>query len=187
MNKLAAICVVGILTGCSTSSERPQTHIYLLEETPKEKVANSSSTAIAIRLATLPDYLNQNQLVMKQQSNKIAIANYHRWAEDLNQAITKLLIRQLNNRDFGYKFVSECQACPSARITINHFYPTESGDVLLEGHYSLSLKNEIEQNNFFFKTSLNQGGYDESVEKMRVLLGQLSQDIANTINMTNPE
>jgi len=167
------------MSGCSTTESVPDSYYYILDsvseaETPAASIAKNV-TQIKVRPVILPDYLNQANLVMKLSDHQIKIANYHFWAEDLRQSIQQVLIKELNNNSQTSSFGQECANCDELVINIDHFYPTETGEVLLSGSYYR--KSNYQANKFFLKMELKRGGYDEAVSAMRKLLTELAQQI----------
>lgn len=170
------------LAGCINTQQAPQTFYYILDSTPQpasqtnDVKLGDSVKQIKVNPVVLPDYLNQPNLVLKLSDHQIKIANYHFWAEDLRQSIQQVLINELNLQNPKTSFSKICSgACLTLDITIDHFYPTEDGDVMLAGTYYQSDTRVIKR--FVLKRSLSNGGYDEAVPAMRALLSELASQI----------
>ena len=170
------------LAGCINTQQTPETFYYILDRSPvSAEYAKTAKTGdkvkqVKVNQVVLPDYLNQPNLVLKLSDHQIKIANYHFWAEDLRQSIQQVLINELNVNNPDTTFAKVCSgACTSLDITIDHFYPTEDGDVLLAGTYYQSSNKIV--NRFVLKRNLNKGGYNEAVPAMRALLSELASQI----------
>jgi uncharacterized lipoprotein YmbA len=170
------------LVGCINTQQAPETFYYILDSTPQS--AEHTTTAktdgsvrhIKVNPVVLPDYLNQPNLVLKLSDHQIKIANYHFWAEDLRQSIQQVLINELNINNVATTFAKICSGtCLTLDITIDHFYPTEDGNVMLAGTYYLSDKQVVKR--FVINKSLSKGGYDEAVPVLRSLLSDLAKQI----------
>ncbi len=169
-----------VLSACVTSTTTPDTFYYVLNSQSglQSKVEKSTAKQVKIQTVKLPDYMKQANLVLKLSDHQIKLANYHFWAEDLSQSITRAIVNDLNQQHQNISFTQQCSACDKLSITIDHFYPTEGGDVLLTGSYEMRINDkELTQARFSLKTELNEGGYDEAVAKMRQLVAELASVI----------
>lgn len=172
------------LVGCINTQQAPETFYYILDSTPESAEHTTAAKTgdnvrqVKVNPVILPDYLNQPNLVLKLSDHQIKIANYHFWAEDLRQSIQQVLVNELNINNSTTTFAKVCRgACLTLDITIDHFYPTEEGDVMLAGTYYLSDKPVVKR--FVLNKSLSKGGYDEAVPLMRSLLSDLASQIKN--------
>lgn len=177
-----AFLVLFALVGCINTQPALDTYYYILDNTPQSQAhsaVNSGSTTslkqVKVRSVAMPDYLNQPNLVIKLSDHQIKIANYHFWAEDLRQSVQQVLINELNLKNPETSFIQTCVSCDELVITVDHFYPTQSGDVVLSGSYYRTSNYVL--NNFVLKRTLDKGGYDEAVSAMRLLLGELADQI----------
>jgi uncharacterized lipoprotein YmbA len=169
------------LMGCVTSSPAPESFHYILDNL---SASNSQTEAPAENLSTikvlpinLPDYLRQPNLVLKLSDHQVKIANYHYWAEDLTISIQRVVLKELN-ASTTTSYTSRCTQCDELAISIDHFYPTEQGDVVLSGSYELvSQDGTTSTNNYSLSKKLSSGGYNDAVATMRILLGDLAQQI----------
>lgn len=185
VNTLKYVVVVAIIvsmTSCSTSSKRIEKQYYMLETSSPHMVDSSGKKIVGVSLLKLPSYLDQGALVMKREGNTLDVASYHLWANDLADSIKNVLLVDLNKTETHYFYVNRCSDCAQLIFDINHFYATESGDVVLSGYYSIenSDVNAIEKA-FYFKRALDVDGFDESVNKLRDLISDLSADIHSSM------
>lgn len=179
------IFILGI-TGCMNSPEPPESFHYLLDAAPALSSQSSQTSKrefarpaqVKVLALNLPDYLQQPNLVLKMSNHQIKIANYHFWAEDLNHSIQQILIKELNQTSSTISYHQRCIACDEIAITIDHFYPTDQGKVVLSGSYDqIANDGSYSASRFSFVTELNKGGYDEAVEAMRALLTELAKQV----------
>ena len=214
MRKICAVLFVSLsLFGCINNGTPPQSFYYLLDAhyiSNKDSAAiNANDVIIANKVVTnigsdaqtqikilpvnLPGYLNQPNLILKLSNHQIKIANYHFWAEDVDQSIQRILISELSKINSAISYTTRCETCKQLAVNIDHFYPTERGEVVLSGSYETinpqNLPHNLPQHEmtqltmtqtvqFSFTQKLNNGGYDEAVEVMRSLLGELANEIA---------
>ncbi len=179
---LLFVSVLG-LQACANIDKAPQTYYYILDAVPipvQQTHSTSQNTIRQIKIlpVIVPDYMNQPNLVIKLNDHQIKITNYHFWAEDLRRSIQRILISELNQRQLDISFTERCIDCAQLVVSISHFYPTESGDVILSGAVEFRAQNAQQiRTEFSFKQSLNEGGFDAAVKEMRALLSQLAQSI----------
>lgn len=184
-----SVCLLG-LTACVNTAPTPDSFYYVLEPVPvtsKNMAApqDDSNTSLAkpaaiVKLMPLnvPDYLNQPNLVLKLEDHQIKIANYHFWAEDLRTSTHRILVNETNARSETTRYAKRCIDCDELTITIDHFYPTESGDVFLAGSFEIAKRDGTSQYaDFKFNRNISEGGYNAAVAKMRMLLNDLAQRV----------
>jgi uncharacterized lipoprotein YmbA len=86
-----ALCVLACLAACGGRS--PQPKYYLLgEERPAAAVPQGDGPAVVLRQVSLPSYLDRDALVLRSGGAvRMAVAEYHHWAEPLSKAVPRLL------------------------------------------------------------------------------------------------
>lgn len=85
------ICVLAglalLLAACGTT---PLSTHYLLTAT-LDDIPTSQSPAIGVGPIEIPEYLNRNTLVYRGQGNELTIAQQSRWAEPLEDGISRVV------------------------------------------------------------------------------------------------
>ena len=84
------ISLVLMLTACGSTTP---SKFYLLtskQATSRPKVAKSRQI-IGLGPVTLPRYLDQDQMVTRVKSQEVHLAEYHRWAEPLDDNVERVL------------------------------------------------------------------------------------------------
>jgi uncharacterized lipoprotein YmbA len=174
---LVVFCTLA-LSACVTSPAPPKSIYYVLDPKPQSFASKTASQQYKLLPVTLPDYMNQPNLVLKLSGHEIKITHYHFWAEDLRRSIQGVISNELNLANSDISFLPSCARCGQIAITIYHFYPTESGDVFLSGSFQINPDNAPQQHHSFsYSRSLQDGGYNEAVSVMRALLDELVLDI----------
>ncbi|MFT7528641.1 MAG: putative lipoprotein YmbA [Arenicella sp.] len=176
MTRLILLCL--LLSACSTTTLKPQAKYYLLDSLPASE-SNDAKRIVAINSISMPAYLDQPNLLMRQADQQIIMPNDHRWAGNLRDSVRRVLRAELNRIVRGFRFEETCQDCGGLTITIRHFYPTDAGEVFLAGSYSLIQEPQqaAHQVPFSFRGNMREAGYGEAVNQMRLLLLELSQHI----------
>lgn len=173
---------VFLITSCSTKNPNKVSY-YLLDPNPSvsNQLHTKDAQLVRIQAIKLPSYLDKANLVMLDSNNKLVFANYHSWADNFSSAIYRVITNDLNASQHKKLFVSDCKDCSSLKISIEHFYPTEQGEVILSGKYLFRQHNKELRNGFFLKENLEIDGYIHSVNKQRLLLKKLAAEINQQI------
>jgi uncharacterized lipoprotein YmbA len=199
MSKLGLLLVgVSLIAGCSLIETEKPVSYYVLDAKPLAPKSVKKQTLVAVNAIQLPDYLDQPNLVLRDSSQKLHVAFYHSWAEDFGSAIRRVMISELNQSDDKVRYVQRCDSCQKLTITLNHFYPTTQGEVILAGDFVLEneLENSREQGDypskeaeipksFLIEANLTADGYEHAVKQMRISLGQLAKQVTNNIAKTS--
>lgn len=81
------LAIAALLTACGTTP--PSTH-YLLTATLDE-VPGAQKPAIGVGPIEIPEYLNRNTMVYRGQGNELLISRQSRWAEPLEDGISRVV------------------------------------------------------------------------------------------------
>ncbi|MFT6084842.1 MAG: putative lipoprotein YmbA [Glaciecola sp.] len=167
-----------LLMSCGITSQAPVPTYYLLDAKPLAQKQKVTSARIKLEKINIPAYLSTNQLVMRDSGHILIKASYHSWADNLDDAIQRALLNDLNNLNEQSDFVAWCSDCDSISVTIEHFYPAADGKLLLSGFYELSSKNDDPKLfRFQLVDDLNSDGYANAVKQMREQVGNLAAQI----------
>ncbi len=86
-----AVALAVLLAGCGST---PHSNHYVLTATVTTTPAGQSPS-LGIGPIEIPEYLNRNGLVYNRKGNQLQIANSERWAEPLEDGISRVLILNL--------------------------------------------------------------------------------------------
>lgn len=89
---LLLLCTSCIQIG---SDPKPQQH-YLLESTPSAASYSGKALNIEIELVNFPDYLDRLQIVTSNDEQRIIFFNSKRWAEPLQDNLTRIIRENFN-------------------------------------------------------------------------------------------
>lgn len=180
-----------VLSACSSTSELTKFYSLNLHDTIAKTTDTGglSKTKVVVNLVNLAQFLKQDKLVMQVGDYEIYFAEYHRWAEPLENEITKLLIEDLNRYSETFQFVrmsrqSNNSSSIQLHIQIDKFHPTDSSKVFLTGDYEIFKQDQSMHINksFNISESLAADGYLHSVEKLKQLVAVLSDQLVNSFN-----
>lgn len=187
MQKRHGILVLSLLlslmsVSCATNTRAPEITYYLFDAQPLAQKQKKTNSRISVNKVNLPDYLSTNQLVMRDSGHILIKANYHSWADSLDEAMQRALVNDLNHLNDDTQFVHRCDACRSVRVTVEHFYPSANGTLLLSGFFEVSTPNKAEQlTRFQLLSELDSDGYASAVKQMRIQVSTLAEQISNTL------
>ena len=170
-----------IITACS-SSPAPSSHYYLLSRDigPYQRVDNSAD-GYFIKTVRLADHLYSKALSLHINHHGVKRANYHFWAQPLDEAIEQVLEYELNQR-------CACETRSQRRgetktkdfivltIFIDQLSISEQGHVALAGIFELQGKNHGRQR-FYLKQTIHSPGFEQAVAAHRRMLTELAKQI----------
>jgi len=179
MQKVPILVVFCLLvSACGTMKQAPDVTYYLFDADPVAQKYKATELKIKIEKVTLPDYLSSSELVMRESGHVLIKANYHSWADSLDESIQRALLNDLNNMNAESEFVVWCSPCDSISVTIEHFYPSAEGKLLLSGFFEVSKsKGENKLSYFQLVDELSVDGYANAVKQMRAQIAELAAQI----------
>ena len=187
----SSFIVIVILCVAACASKSGEDHYYSLVLAADNMAVPAKSHGVGARLiigpVLLPAYLNNRGLAIQLGSNQIKIANRHFWAEPLDEAISKVLARDISrrndslavDRDAGrWTDPGDCHL----RVEFDKFHATNGSSVVTSGRYWVSSTSTIAKQEFNVTGSLTADGYAHAVEALRGTLDVLATQITDTIN-----
>ena len=190
---LFPIFIVLALSACASSGKQVKYYsLTLNSEYQSSDHTNRVGTDkhhIVVDPIHLAKFLRQDGLVMQIGEHEIVTANYHRWAEPLEDAISKLLVQELNAKSNSYQFgrmVGQWNqnAILNLRLEFDKFHATDNAQIVASGRYWFYEKNKflgVDQS-FDISIGLTRDGYLHAVEKLEQVIGKLSEQIIDSFN-----
>lgn len=187
-----ALLLLGVAVGCSTSSST--VNFYALEamaaSTPAVAVGAESVTAIGIGRVALPAYLQRPHIVVRTQSNRMRIEEYHRWAGSLEDDIQRVLIENLmrltgTERIARMPWAGDFQPDVTLRLEIYRFEAVAGKKVQLLASATLIRRSAPQSPHTWtvnLETSSEGSSYADLVSAQSRILADLSRDIAERIS-----
>jgi uncharacterized lipoprotein YmbA len=183
--------VLIVLLGLTACGSNPvEDHYYSLVLAADDVAAPVSSDETKAHLiigpVQLPEFLNRRGLAMQIDANQIQTAGHHFWAEPLDEAISKVLVRDIANlasgvtvdRDAGrWTDSGDCRL----RIEFDRFHATDRSRVVSSGRYWIASSESIFRQEFAVTESLSADGHAHAVAALRRSLGTLASQITDTI------
>lgn len=95
---LSVACLVFFLSGCVSS---PKTTYYTLSAAPvPQALSTKQNLRVMVGPISLPDMVDQPQLVVQSSDNEVKLQEYHRWAGSLKSDVARVMVANLA-RDLG--------------------------------------------------------------------------------------
>ncbi len=193
---LIALTLLG-LTGCGAT---PTSSIeYYLLSPPvtagDSLVELAIKPSLVIESIDLAAYLKQSGMIIQTGDNQLLVSKNHLWAESLDLALPKALVRELQKQSDRYSYYLKTvdwvgQTDYRLRLRIDSMQSTDQGEVVSAGRYQLiSAANPSNPVfvDFSFQREIQQDGYHAALVQMNAILGELAAAIiASTDKLAQP-
>ena len=191
MNHTRAIgflLVIG-LSACAAKpvEDRYYSLVLAADDVAASEAAVETGDQLIVGPIRLPAYLSQRGLAMQIGENEIQTANHHFWAEPLDEAITKVLVRDISQLTDAFAVDREVGRWTTdgncrVRVEFDKFHPTHQSRVVTRGRYWISSSDETVKEEFDTSRTLSVDGYAHAVETLRDSLRTLAERIVETVS-----
>ena len=195
--------LVLVLAGCVSLKRTPEARFFVLESQARPVAAATPRHPVGIvgvEMVRLPGHLDRPQLVTWTSSNEIRVDEFLRWAEPLEDGITRTLVENLADLLPQYDVIKKpwpgaARARCRVAVSLRLFGLQPDGTVRLEGQVAL-LPHKGQLPLLMEPVSLSRGASpsgaegappDPRVDAMSDLLGELSRRIAQAIGSLPPD
>ncbi len=194
VKNILTVFTVLLLVACiSSPTDRVKYYSLSLDSgeapTSVSNSLNQQELQVVVGPVQLPKFLRQDKLIMQIGAHEIYSANFHRWAEPLEESVAKVLIQALNKENTHYRFSKifpqwRKNAQFNLKLEFEKFHATDAAEVVVSGRYWLydNQSNLKIDQTFNLSDTLTQDGYLHTVEKLQGRLHQLSNEIMRTLN-----
>jgi uncharacterized lipoprotein YmbA len=192
---VACVFVLNFL-GCGTSQP---SHFYLLRALSPASVSGLSETkqpglSLGLGPVTFPKYLDRPQIVTKASAHEVELAEFHKWAEPLNENTSHVLAENLaallsTDRIVQYPWKRSDHHDYQLSLEVIQFDGTKNQEAVLKVRWTLvgdDGKNVLQEKTSQFSELLRGPEYEDLVEAMSRMLASFSQEIADAINAPSP-
>lgn len=188
------LCVVGVLLAGCTGTSGPAT-FYLLRSTEDASrgsistVGGSKNISILVGPITLPDYLDRTQIVTVAGEHVLALDEFSRWAESLQEGFYRVLLEDLSSllntpEVYGHDRSGSISADYQVIIDVTRFDAVPGRDAVLTAFWSVSSKDGSTpgiRRKSVFRAPVSGVGFEEVVAAQNKTLTVLSREIASAI------
>jgi len=187
----ALLLVMAGLAGCA--SEPVVVHYYALVppvSKPDEVVQRADRPALVIERVELAEYLQQSGMIIQSGDNQLLVSRSNLWAESLELALPKALVRELQRQSDGYSYyLKTVDWIPRTdyrlRLRIDSLQATDQGEVVAAGRYQLISEHGSNPQvfaDFNFHRDLDSDGYEQAVKQMQALLAEIAEAILTSVD-----
>ena len=170
------------LSSCSSALS-----YYIL--TPEGPAPSGGGKGVGVGPVSIAAYLDRENLVFQESGNRLAVAESHRWAGDLEDNITSVLAanigRQLKTGNVRtYPWADDSGLSYQISIDIRQLHGTSDGDAFVEAAwrvYSLPSRKMTTSKSWSGTEPMNVDGYDELAAAESRLLSRLAAEIASSL------
>ncbi|MDQ1335260.1 MAG: uncharacterized protein QG552_2210 [Thermodesulfobacteriota bacterium] len=188
------LCVVGVLLLGCTGTSGPAT-FYLLRSTEDASrgsistVGGSKNISILVGPITLPDYLDRTQIVTVAGEHVMALDEFSRWAESLQEGFYRVLLEDLSSllntpEVYGHDRSGSISADYQVIIDVTRFDAVPGGNAVLTAFWSVSSKDgsvpSIRRKSVF-RAPVSGAGFGGVVAAQNQTLTAFSREIAAVI------
>lgn len=187
MQKVTFIICILMLSACSSAPVKVDYYLLDKDVSAYQNTADTTSLPqLSISRIKLADYLNQPQLAILQNDNRIYYASQHLWAESLYNNIRRSLVNELGKTSkYQVRLISDpSNGNPDYQldIQIDHLVATDNAKVILAGKFWLMKANKVlTRRDFYLQKDLTNSGFSHAIEQQRLLITELSQQIDTTL------
>lgn len=179
VQKLLLSILLLVFTGC-TSKEQ---HYYILSTAKQPAQSFTCARSIGVEKVMLPDYMDKRKLTVATSSNQIVQTDAVKWAEDMDEGLTKRLVSFLQKKCrqpkvFVYPWGVDTQPELKVRVQVNRFL-AQGNMVYLDVSYVVYDLSSKRSRAYLFNTSVRTTGLSRDiVSAMDKAFGRLEEHIA---------
>ncbi len=193
------IAALLIMVGCAAT---PPSNFYQLNEPAATQLTGlERGIAVGVGPINLPPYLDRPQIVIRGAGHKLELSEFYRWAEPLNDSVSRVIIVNLSNMLEStrvFKIPRRNKTIPlefRIEIDIARFDGTQGGDAVLVARWTLygqedtalltkvSLINESSSAEGAASSgSAGEVNFESLIAAQNRCLKKLSQEIVDAIN-----
>ncbi len=190
-NALFALAAAGLLAaGCAKTQPSQFYTLSSQRGAAKAPGTGASGPAVGVGPITLPQYLDRPQIVTRSSANKLELAEFHKWAESLENIFSRTMADNLGallNTD--QVVVLPRRRSPridyQVEIDVTQFDTTVGGQTVLTARWTLfgadGERTLVSKESTITNGSANPKSYESIVAAMSQAVGQLSREIAEAI------
>jgi len=192
--RVAAVALgASILAGCIGGKSQPS-KFYVLSSLPsgtgKPVAAAERGVAIGVGPVSLPTYMDRPEIVTRSGGNQLHLSEFDRWAEPLQQNVTRVLAQNLSiliptDRTALYPWERSVPLNYQIVVEVARFEGSADGNSLLTARWSIvgpDGKQELLTGQSSFRESIGPPqDYEATVSAMSRSLADFSREIAAAI------
>ena len=186
LRALLSIHLLGLAAMFFTSCAEPKSYYFL---TPEGPAPSGGGVGVGVGPVSVAAYLDRSNLVFQETGNRLAVAESHRWAGDLEDNIASVLAANIGRRmNTGnvrtYPWVDDNNMRYQISVDIRQLHGTADGHAEIEAAwrvYSLPDRRMITSKSWSGREVMKADGYDALAAAESRLLAQLATQIAKSL------
>ena len=179
-----------VLAGCATSPQSRFYHLSPMDKTAAaQAITKSAQPTISIGPVTIPDSLDRSQIVTLTGNNEMKLAEFDRWAGNLNDEIVRTLTQNLELLMPGAKVISYemgRRVLPDYQVSMDilQFDGVRSKSVRLKANWAVTGRDRkvLLLNTADISEPVKGGSYNEMVAALSRAMAGLSSQIASALS-----
>ncbi len=187
---LVGVALAGLAACGSSNTVEDRYYSLVLAAGPVSDATEDGAAQLIVGPIELPRYLGGRALSMQVGPNRIEAASHHFWAEPLDEAISKVLSRDIDERTDDLVVQRESgrwtgDADCRVRIEFDAFHPTYQSEVVVSGRYWVISGDISARGDFSLPQRLTDDGYAHAVDVLRDALAELAGQISGSLSTTS--
>ncbi len=181
--------VLLLIVACTSNNSAT---FYLLKPIPSSNlnlIQNNDAAAkimVLVKLVNFPEYLDQPQMVIRENDYKLQINEDHRWAEPIKNDFTRVFVKNLDSRiaPSSARIFSKLDGSkPDYQLSIEVFQMDVNmeDEAVLKTEWSLSTGKKakwVTRQSSEYKVTINDNSFESGVEAQSKAIGLLADQIA---------
>lgn len=153
VEKLLLVLLFIVFAGCSGKQ-----HYFILSTAKQPKQSFVCHRSIGVEKVILPDYMDKRKLTIATSSNQILQIDSAKWAEDMDEGLTKRIVSFLQKKCrqpkvYLYPWGVDTQPNLKIRVQLNRFL-TQGDRVYLDASYVVYDITTKKSSAYLFNTSV---------------------------------
>ena len=190
--KLSLLIVLALCAGACSSS--PASRFYMLNSIQQSAPSgmaevDQNTVSICVGPVLLAEYLDRKQLCTRDSGNEVMYSEFHRWAEPLDAALSRVLVENLSmllstSRISVFPWKSPAPADYQVRIMLLRFNGEPGGQAELKARWSLEAagqKEPVADRMTRIVEPVESEKYEDMVKAQNKALDKMSREIAEAI------
>ena len=192
IKRIIIINLILVIVACTSNNSAT---FYLLKAIPSDnlKLAQNKNSmekiTVLVKLLNFPEYLDQPQMIIRENDYKLQINEDHRWAEPIKNDFTRVFVKNLDSRitPNDARVYSKLDGSkPDYQLSIEVFQMdvNMNDEAVLKTEWSLSTGKKAKlvtrQNNEYI-VPIKNNSFESGVEAQSKAIGLLADQIAETI------
>lgn len=198
MNIKIWLCCLAVLSASACASS-PDSRFYMLAPMQDAAVsapaeADRGPVSLCVGPVLVPGYLDRLPLCLRGSANEVDYAEFHRWAEPLEDGIGRVLVENLSQllgtaRIDVFPWKTPAPADYQVRIMLIRFDGEPGEQAVLKARWSIAASGQdrpVFETISAFVEQVESGSYEALVQAQNRALERLSRDIAAAIQAQKP-